>query len=185
MAEIVLQVSSEERQTFNSENRPIWPRVPTPCLVESCGETEFKNFKDFLTHWKKTHEITNTVHTCSCGKKFAVIKHLKAHLKISPNHTGGKDKTVPNKSYIDPAGVLPYQFGNKEDRGNMKDLQKFLASEKRKKEADRFKDAREVLCSTSRKNVCRDERIVERYGKILKDTNLWDEPKRMKRIDFK
>ena len=44
----------------------------------------------------------------------------------------------------------------------MKNLQKDLARRRRREEANKFIEQRNILCSTSTSNVCRDERIVER-----------------------
>ena len=66
----------------------------------------------------------------------------------------------------------------------MKDLQKQIASQKQKREADKFSDKRELLTSISTVNVCRDERIIERKGILYTDINMWDEPKRRKRVLF-
>lgn len=184
MAEIDLKVSEEERLKFNFENRPVWPRVPTPCPVPECENKSYSTFKEFLIHWKQTHEKAKTVYMCSCGKMFANMKHVKAHLKILTGHTFSQ-KVLPNKTYIDAKEILPYQFGTKQDRDDMKEVQKSIASRKRKDEADKFMDARRVLCSISTSNICRDERVVERQGRLMKDTNLWDRPELRKRIDFK
>ena len=59
---------------------------------------------------------------------------------------------MPNDEYTDPHDSLPYQYGNIEDRKNMKDIQKHIANELRKAEADKFKDKRHILDqSTSKK----------------------------------
>ena len=63
----------------------------------------------------------------------------------------------------------------------MKDLQKQIASQKRKMEADKFSDKCDLLTSISTVNVCRDERIVERKGILYKDTingNISPNPRR-------
>ena len=62
---------------------------------------------------------------------------------------------------------------------------KNLARKRRQEEAEKIKDARDILCSTSTNNVCRDKIVKERVGKLVKDTNLWDSQKRRKRVDFK
>ena len=67
----------------------------------------------------------------------------------------------------------------------MKMIQKHLARQQRKAEADKCIHEREILCSTSTDNICRDKRVVERKGKLYKDTNLLDASKMRKRIDFK
>ena len=33
MASIDLTVPADERERFDFENTPVWPRVPTPCIV--------------------------------------------------------------------------------------------------------------------------------------------------------
>ena len=183
--EIEIQASVQETNTFLQENRPVWPRVPTACLVKECGEKLYSTFKDFLNHWKSVHEVNKILKSCSCGKLFTTAKHLKSHLKNAHNHHQVPDKTVRNQSFRDPQEILPFQLGNKEDRNSMKMIQKHLARQQRKAEADKFIHEREILCSTSTDNICRDERVVERKGKLYKDTNLWDASKLRKRRDFK
>ena len=110
------------------------------------------SFRLFIAHWKKKHEPPNLVLKCSCGKKFAKRKHLKAHLKTDSKHNVVENQHVPNDEYTDPHDSLPYQYGNIEDRKNMKDIQKHIANELRKAEADKFKDKRHILDqSTSKK----------------------------------
>ena len=91
---------------------------------------------------------------------------------------------MPNDEYIDPHDSLPYQYGNVEDRKNIKDIQKHIASELRKAEADKFKDKGHILAPSTSRNNCKDEIIKERNGKVVKDTNLWDSPQRRKRVFF-
>lgn len=161
--EIDIKVLEQENSSFLQENIPIWPRVPTSCPVATCeGRQHFKSFQDFLTHWKSVHTEYKTLKSCSCGKMFRSSKHLKCHLKSTPNHQTACDKTVKNLNFMSPGETLPYQLGNKEDRAIMKNLQKDLARRRRREEANKFIEQRNILCSTSLSNVCRDERIVER-----------------------
>ena len=95
---------------------------------------------------------------------FSTSKHFKCHLKSTPHNQTACDKTVKNLIYISPGESLPYQLGKKEDRAIMKNLQKDLARRRRREEANKFIEQRNILCSTSTSNVCRDERIVERGG---------------------
>ena len=94
--EIEIQASVQETNTFLQENRPVWPRVPTACLVKECGEKLYSTFKDFLNHWKSVHEVNKILKSCSCGKLFTTAKHLKSHLKNAHNHHQVPDKTVRN-----------------------------------------------------------------------------------------
>ena len=175
MDTLQLCVEDQENAEFKQTNRPIWPRIPTACTVQQCNkETLNKNFNDFIIHWKNHHTVSKKVKQCSCGRIFSVAKHLKQHLKLKPEHHAMADKLIDCQDYIDPGDQLPYQLGDKEDRTHMKDLQKQLASQKRKMEADKFSDKRDLLTSISTVNVCRDERIVERKGILYKDTNMWD-----------
>lgn len=80
MANLDLTVSKEERIKFNNENRPTWPRVPTPCPVTVCGVKKYNKFKDFLVHCKQTYDQ----------------KHLKVHLKALPSHKAEMDQIIPN-----------------------------------------------------------------------------------------
>ena len=68
--EIEKEASEQETNIFLQENRPVWPRVPTACLVKDCGEKLYSTFKDFLNHWKSVHEINKILKSCSCGKLF-------------------------------------------------------------------------------------------------------------------
>lgn len=185
MASIDLTVSVEETERFNYENRPVWPRVPTPCTVAECGPTHYNSFKSFIAHWIKMHHQIHRLYVCSCKRHFATRKHIKCHLKHEKDHRETESQMRPNCNYRDPGDKLPYQLGTVEDRNDMKILQKHLARKRRQEEADKFKGARDILCSSSRNNVCRDEAVKEREGRLVKDTNLWDSPKRRKRIDFK
>lgn len=186
MSEIDITVPEGERSEFMYQHRPVWPRIPTPCPVESCQpNTLYRNFKDFITHWKKFHTEYNKVYVCSCGKFFATKKHEKHHLNMFRNHESQADRTIKNENYTSPGEVLPYQYGNAEDRQNMKDIQRQIASNKRKLEVEKYSEARHLLCSTSGENVCRDERVLPRDGRLVKDTNLWDNPKRRRRTVFR
>lgn len=185
MACIDLTVPGEEVCQFDYENRPIWPRVPTPCTVPNCGPVEYTNFKTFITHWNKVHQSTKLVYVCSCKRRFATRKHINCHLKTEKGHTESDSQKLQNPEFRDPGDNLPYQYGTLSDRTLMKEVQKHQASKRRRAEADKFKDIRPILCSGSHKNVCRDEIVKERGGKLVKDTNLWDNPKRRRRVDFK
>ena len=185
MASIDLTVPADERERFDYENRPVWPRVPTPCTVPECGPTQYNSFKTFISHWIKVHHQMHKVYVCSCKRQFATRKHIKSHLKSEKDHHEEESQILHNIHYRDPQDKLPYQFGTFEDRNEMKTLQKHLARKRRQDEAEKFKDARDILCSTSTNNVCRDEIVKERGGKLVKDTNLWDSLKRRKRVDFK
>lgn len=59
---------------------------------------------------------------CSCRKKFATMKHLKAHLKVLPSHKAKMDQLIPNINFVCPGEVLPFQLENQADRQNMKEL---------------------------------------------------------------
>ena len=53
--ELDIYNAEEEATKFQDECRPIWPRVPTPCVVPVCGETPFQNFRTFMNHWSTVH----------------------------------------------------------------------------------------------------------------------------------
>lgn len=182
MASIDVNVPENEMKDFDYENRPVWPRVPTPCPVTVCGPQKFYSFKTFINHWKCCHQEHKLVNICSCGRKFAMRKHLKAHLKLYANHSESEAQCLPNPSYINPYDCMPYQYGTAEDRESMKIVQRQLESKRRREEADKFKDVRHLLYSSSQNNVCRDEIVKLRDGQVVKDTNMWDSPKRRKRV---
>ena len=88
-----------------------------------------------------------------------------------------------NELYIDPQDKLPYQLGTAEYRTDMRKLQREMAKVKRKMDADMWASAhQEQYTEEVSHHVCRDERVVERNGVIFKDTNMWDSPRRRKRI---
>ena len=179
--ELELHAPDNEVSLFSKENRPVWPRISSPCLVAACGMKHYDSFKEFLNHWKSVHEEHKTLKACSCGKLFATTKHLKTHLKVAINHCSAKDKTVKNTGFISPGDILPYQLGTKDDRNDMKVLQRHLAKQKREEQVNKSKAQSSVLCQNTGQNVCRDERVVERDGTLYKDTNLWADRARQRR----
>ena len=98
-------------------------------------------------------------------------------LKFQP-----KNLRYPN--FIDQGDHLAFQYGTKEDRENMKVFQRQAAAEKRKRDVENCKEILNLLVLQSSQIVCRDECIKERGRKLVKDTNLWDRPRRRKRIKF-
>ena len=186
MASVDLTVSEEEATTFNYENRPIWPRVPTPCNIPACGTTLYTNFKSYIIHWKKIHEPKHVLYICSCGRRFETRKHINSHLKKEKSHSEMESQLVRNWNFVDTENIPPYQYGTAADRQNMKEVQKFLASKRRREEAEKFRDVSSLLCNEhSSRIICRDEIVKERGRKIVKDTNMWDSPNKRRRISFK
>ena len=102
------------------------------------------------------------------------MKHAKGHTK-SRCHKGQtitlKYISEKNENYIDPAGYLPYELGSKEDRANMRTVQRHLASEERK-QLTAERDQSIVIPSGD--GICRDERVVDRNGTLFRDSNMWD-----------
>ena len=182
MAGLELDVASDERMQFQYESRPVWPNQPTPCPVEACGMRPFNSFKLFIAHWKDRHEPEKLTIMCSCGRKFSIRKHLKCHLKTETHHVEIPPKNLRNPNFIDPGDHLAFQYGTKEDRENMKVFQRQAAAEKRKRDVENCKEIQNLLVPQSSQIVCRDECIKERGGQLVKDTNLWDSPRRRKRI---
>ena len=184
MANLDIHVSEEEMLTFTTENRPVWPRIPTPCPVTTCSNQPFITFRDFINHWKRYHDSNKAVLVCLCGKKFAIRKHLNTHLKQFKSHKEGESKMMQNLNYIDPGTTVPYQYGSPSDKKDMKDLQKFEAGKRRLEEANKFSNIRDLVSRCSTKSVCWDEVVKERDGKIVKDTNKWDSPRKRRRLIF-
>ena len=184
-----LNVTDDEIENFLRNERPLWPQAPTPCVVPVCDQSrKYSTFRDFIDHWKDKHSKIKTHYKClSCRRLFATNKHKKSHQK-SKIHEGQNvelelvEKT--NELYIDPQDKLPYQLGTAEYRTDMRKLQREMAKVKRKMDADMWASAHQEQYTEEEvsHHVCRDERVVERNGVIFKDTNMWDSPRRRKRI---
>ena len=88
---------------------------------------------------------------------------------------------LKNEEFINPQDSLPYQLGSKEKREEMRTIQRYSASQKRKADlAVKENDFSKIpYCGDG---ICRDERVVERNGQLYRDTNLWD--KQSKRINL-
>ena len=179
-----IHIADEEATHFQYENRPIWPRVPTPCVVPVCGETPFYNFRTFMNHWNTVHIENKTLYKCSCEKKFGTRRNLRAHLKTMKDHHEVNSEIVSNREFIDPFDKLPYQYGNLKDRQNMKEVQKHLAMQRREVEAAKCKHLPEWENDDIKKKVCRDEIVKIREGQVVKDTNMWDRPEKRRRVLF-
>ena len=183
MAETELLLTDETSEEFIRNERPLWPYVASSCVVPECDQTvKFSSFRDFLDHWRDRHIATSTHYKCSnCKRLFANMKHAKGHTK-SRCHKGQtitlKHITEKNENYMDPAGHLPYKLGSKEDRANMRTVQRHLASEERKRLTAK-RDQSIVISSGD--GICRDERVVDRNGTLFRDSNMWDTPNKRKR----
>ena len=184
MAEFDITVDKDEHNQFLQQERPYWPMVPTQCTVPVCRIFgPFSSFKDFQEHWSKKHTEVSSFYKCqSCGKKFSNNKHAKAHTK-SKIHKGQsitiKYMELKNEEFINPQDSLPYQLGSKEKREEMRTIQRYSASQKRKADLEvKENDFSKILYYGD--GICRDERVVERNGQLYRDTNLWD--KQSKRI---
>lgn len=188
MEEVKLTVN-EEVDEFLQNERPLWPYAPTACVVTECDPArQYSSFRDFMDHWKDKHIDTKTYYKClNCRQLYGTNKHKKAHEK-SKLHKGETVKmeliTKSNDKFIAPKGKLPYQLGSKGFRSNMRELQKQMAKAKRKLDAAEWSVNQQSDYSPEEltHQVCRDERIVERQGVLYKDTNLWDSPRRRKRV---
>ena len=91
---------------------------------------------------------------------------------------------MENLNYINPRTTVPYQYGSPSDRKNMKDLQNIEAGKRRLEEANKFSNIRDLVRRCSTKSVCRDEVVKERDGKVVKDTNMLDSPRKRRRLVF-
>ena len=178
MAEFDITVDKDEHNQFLQQERPYWPMVPTQCTVPVCRIFgPFSSFKDFQEHWSKKHTEVSSFYKCqSCGKKFSNNKHAKAHTK-SKIHKGQsitiKYMELKNEEFINPQDSLPYQLGSKEKREEMRTIQRYSASQKRKADlAVKENDFSKIPYYGD--GIYRDERVVERNGQLYRDTNLWD-----------
>ena len=186
MAELELHVNEGEETTFLRKERPYWPFVPSPCPVRSCFIFgKFSSYGDFREHWTKKHNLKSSYFQCqSCGKQFSNNKHAKMHTKsrIHAKQTVTiKYLQCDSEEFIDPRDHLPYQLGDKEDRQNMKTYQRHTAAEKRKREIEEKKDDYSNIPYFG-PSICRDERVVEKDGELYKDTNMWNSPRKRKRV---
>ncbi|MCG8044658.1 MAG: hypothetical protein N0E48_03060 [Candidatus Thiodiazotropha endolucinida] len=188
MEEISIAAKDNEVTDFLKHERPLWPQAPTSCTVAECDQTRaYSSFRDFMDHWKSVHTETDSSYKCKiCRRLYGTIKHKKAHEKTechSGQHVEFETIVKPNINYIDPKDKLPYQLGTKEFRNDMRKVQRELASAKRKVDALEWQRRHsELSVEEVKHHVCRDERIVERHGKVYKDTNMWESPSKRKRI---
>ena len=106
------------RTTGQTTNRPIWPGICTPCPVSKCAATtvfrgKFKSFDTFNDHWNEFHSESFALFQCEfCGSKYKTKENAENHIRKLRSHKDDVKITttqVPNKRYIDPKGVLPYQ----------------------------------------------------------------------------
>ena len=119
--------------TFSSENtesssdkqsRSLWPLDPAECPVPECQKHgSFVSFVKFRAHWSKAHTETKCFYQCvPCGIIFSDAEHTSAH-RNTKTHDGEAFMTnqiiVPNLEYLDPKGVLPYQYGTATEREKM------------------------------------------------------------------
>lgn len=187
MADDEISVSDNEGEAaFMEKERPLWPQTPSLCTVPKCQKIGLMcSFKDFQDHWNIFHNEMKYHYKCiACRRLFANNKHAKAHTK-SRIHKGQsitiKYVTEKNDSYIDPITFLPYQLGSKENRSDMREIQRDIARDNRRKLAENAKD---VNIPYSGRNVNRDERVVERQGELYLDSGLWNSPSRRKRTRY-
>lgn len=173
---------------FLEKERPLWPFTSSPCVVPECVRegSKFSSFNDFKRHWRLIHKPVSTHFKCmNCGRLFANKYHAKSHGK-SKFHSGQtidiKEVNVNNSAYIDSTDYLPYQLGSKEDRANMRIVQRQIARDNRRKEIAERNELYPESTEEVKYQLCRDERVVERQGRLFKDTNMWDSPKKRKRI---
>ena len=180
----------EEVAEFIRNERPLWPQTATSCPVQQCRDGhKFSSFNDFIIHWKEMHHETDTRYKCKlCKRSYGTLKHKKSHEK-SKCHTGQTVEfetiKIQNPRYIDPKDELPYKLGSTNYRKEMRQIQRQLHGVQRRIEANKWqKSISELPEEEKHYRLCRDERVVERDGVLYKNSNMWDEPSRRKRVKF-
>ena len=103
-------VESENASSNCSSNEgPLWPEVPAPCLVTTCFQkgSVFTDFSYFEKHWKTYHQEKILACTCKiCGVDFTDAL-LGDSMEVLSNEHWIKHISF-NPHYIDPKGVRPY-----------------------------------------------------------------------------
>lgn len=184
--EVEVKLNDEGVNDFMEQERPLWPCIPSYCTVPICQRFgKLSTFNVFRDHWTEKHSQELPSYKCQgCGKRFRNTKHARAHLqgKIHKGQTVTiKYVKTPNDTYIDPRGILPYRFGSKEERTQMLSLQRQNVRAQRQQEMNEMQDNYSNIPFYG-ENVCRDERVVERGGRLYRDTNLWQAPEHRRRI---
>ena len=183
--EIALHDEAGEAE-FLREERPLWPCIPSVCTVPVCSRFgKLSIFNVFRDHWTQKHCEHLSHYKCQgCGKRFRNTKHARSHLK-SKVHKGQtvtiKYVQTPNDEYINPRGILPYQFWTQEQRHRMLAFRREVARQQRQHEMLQAKDDFSKIPYYG-ENVCRDERVVERHGQLFRDTNLWHSAGHRRRV---
>ena len=79
---------------------------------------------------------------------------------------------VKNEEFINPQDSLPNQLGTKEKREEMRTMQRYSASQKRKADlAVKENDFSKIPYYGD--GICRDERVVERNGQLYRETPIY------------
>ena len=186
-AEVEIELHDEAGEKgFKNQERPLWPCVPSYCTVPICERFgKLSTFNVFRDHWTEKHNEQIPSYKChGCGKRFRNTKHARAHLK-GKLHKGQtvtiKYIKTPNDAFIDPREILPYRLGSKEERQDMLAYQRETARRQRQHELSQMEHQYSHIPYYG-ENVCRDERVVERMGRLYRDTNLWQAPNHRRRI---
>ena len=117
-------IETAESISSNKESRPLWPLDPTECPVPACQKHgSFPTCVKFMAHWNKVHTEKKCFYQCvPCGVIFSDAEHTTSH-RNTKTHDGEAFMTnqiiAPNLEFLDPKGILPYQFGTAEEREKM------------------------------------------------------------------
>ena len=116
-----------------------WPLKPSRCPVPDCqSEGKFPSFDDFACHWDKVHSKINVYNCENCGNQFKSKLAAKNHQRWMLftkdfKHIGVdiniKFVNLANTDYVDPKGILPYQYTAKMDSTRQLQMKSRNASE--------------------------------------------------------
>ena len=82
---------------------------------------------------------------------------------------------MSNDVFINPREILPYRLGSKEERQYLLAYQRETARRQRQQELSQMEHQYSHIPYYG-ENVCRNERLVERRGRLYCDTKLWQAP---------
>lgn len=100
------------------ELRDVWPSGGMSCEVEECTTPHFKNFPQYISHWRKRHIPDVRCLKCpGCTKSFdqrcQLINHMvHHHRQFHAEHVASSTslERILNKRFKDPGMVRPRKF---------------------------------------------------------------------------
>ena len=119
--EMSTEVQQETKPNLSDEipqkNLPVWGSSAAHCPVPACKDKfpAFQTFDAFVKHWKLTHNSTRRIFICQiCQKEYVGYHTSRKHkyrgsMYVTHGCENINEYLVPNSSYIDPEGHLPYR----------------------------------------------------------------------------